>query len=151
MSSAEACIDAEMAAPHDLIIAEMCTSSGPLRLTETLTAMSSRPIILLAEAPTCRQAIAALRMGVRELLIKPFPVEQLSDAAARLLHGFDLHRRHLAKYRRMRGLVRRVIRERRDLNQRIELICRDLVGAHRRLVNRVLESEGNRPTQKAKE
>ncbi len=192
VSSAEACIDAEMADPHDLIITEMevvdsqppfagwepiradpseprrlgsgseyedafvrrrrtCAVPGGLRLTEMLTAMSSRPIILLAEAPTCRQAIAALRMGVRELLIKPFPVEQLADAAARLLHGLELHRRHLAKYRRMRELVRRVIRERRDLNQRIELICRDLVGSHRRLVYRVLDFEGNLPTEMAKE
>ncbi len=42
----------------------------------------------------------------------------------------------------MRELVRRVIRERRDLNRRVELVCRDLVGAHRRLVTRVLSSEG---------
>jgi hypothetical protein len=34
-----------------------------------------------------------------------------------------------------------VIGERRDLNRRIELICKDLVGAHRRLVQRVLAEQ----------
>ena len=52
--------------------------------------------------------------------------------------------RHAARYRRLRELVHRVIRERRDLNRRIELVCRDLVEAHRRLVHRVVESEGMR-------
>jgi hypothetical protein len=43
----------------------------------------------------------------------------------------------------MRELVRHVIRERRDLNRRIELVCRDLVEAHRRLVHRVVEFKGS--------
>jgi hypothetical protein len=37
--------------------------------------------------------------------------------------------------------VRHVIRERRELNERVDLICRDLVGAHRRLVHRMLDRE----------
>ena len=100
-----------------------------------------RPIILLARQPTCEQAIEALRLGVRDLFRKPFPVEQLLDAAERLLYGHDLRRQRAVKYHRMRGLLRRVIRERRDLNRRIELICRDLVQAHRRLLHRVLTVE----------
>ena len=66
---------------------------------------------------------------------------ELFDAAERALRGYEVRRQHQAKYRRMRDLLRRVIRERRDLNQRIDLVCRDLVGANRRLVHRVLDFE----------
>jgi hypothetical protein len=45
---------------------------------------------------------------------------------------------------RLRRLLRRLLRERRELRQRTELICRDLVGAHRRLVDRVLTIQGRR-------
>ena len=45
------------------------------------------------------------------------------------------------KHKNLRQLVRRVLSERRDLNRRIDLVCKDLVGAHRRLVQRVLATE----------
>jgi len=153
-ANAEGCLDVEMLDPHDLVIAEMeladcrqaVAGSGGLWLAGQLVALNSRPIILLADDPTCDQAIEALRLGVRELLPKPFSMAQLLDATERLLAGFYLRRQHLARYHRMRALVRRVIHERRDLNQRVELICKDLVGAHRRLVHRVLATESSRST-----
>ncbi len=136
---AESCLDVEMVDPHELVIAELnLEDSSGLELTEKLMALSARPVILLANEPTCDEAIEAMRLGVRDLFRKPFPVEDLLDAARRAVLGFDLRRRRTAKYRRMRELVRRVIRERRNLNRRVELICRDLVGAQRRLVHRVL-------------
>ena len=52
-----------------------------------------------------------------------------------------LVRRHQQRrYRRLRRLSSRIVRERRDLRQRIDLVCRDFVQAYRRLAQRVSES-----------
>ena len=142
VATAEACLDVELSEPHDLVIAEwaLAEESG-LVLAEHLLSLSARPVILLADDPTCEQALAAMRLGLHDLLPKPFPVSELLDTAKRALRHHEISRARSAKQHRLRELVRHVIRERRDLNRRIELICRDLVGAHRRLVHRVLDTE----------
>ena len=148
VSNAESCLKTDLYDPHDLVIAEWeLDDSDGLQLTEHLTILSPRPIILLADEPTSRDAIEAMRLGVRDLFVKPFPFQDLLDATERAVTGNELRRQHTAKYRRMRDLVRHVIRERRDLNRRTELVCRDLVEAHRRLVHRVLAIEGTRTEQ----
>lgn len=143
---AGACLDTEMLDPHDLVITELeLDDEDGLQLAEHLLALSQRPVILLANALSCEEAVEALRMGLRDVFRKPFPIEELLDATHRALAGFDLRRRRAIRYRRMRELVRRAIRERRELNQRLDLICRDLVQAQRRLVRRVMAIEA-RPT-----
>ncbi|GAF86586.1 unnamed protein product, partial [marine sediment metagenome] len=117
-----------------------------VELAERLRMLSARPIILLADDPTTEDTLAAMRLGVRDLLIKPFPVTDLLDAAERALRSQEVRQAHTAKYHRMRKLLRRVLRERRELNQRVELVCRDLVGAQRRLMHRVFDSQETRPT-----
>ena len=142
VADAKSCIDTDLAEPHDLVITELeLGDSDGLRLTRDLAVLGTRPFILLADEARCEDAIEAMRSGVRDMFCKPFPVARFLDAAERLLNENEVRRRRAAKYHRMRELVRRVISERRDLKRRIELICRDLVGAQRRLVHRVLESE----------
>ena len=142
VATAEGCLDVELLEPHDLVIAELnLDDEDGIVLAGQLKSLSSRPIILLADDPTREDTLAALRLNVGDLLVKPFPMAELFDATERALRGYEVRRQHQAKYRRMRDLLRRVIRERRDLNQRIDLVCRDLVGAHRRLVHRVLDFE----------
>ena len=146
VADAESCLDVELVDPHDIVIAELeLPDSDGLELADKLLALNNRPVLLLADELNCDDVLAAMRLGVRDVFPKPFPVESLLDATDRALQGYDLRRRRAVKYRRMRDLVRRVVRERRDLNRRMELICRDLVGAHRRLVHRVLTIEGVQP------
>lgn len=142
VSNAESCLDTELTDPHDLVISELdLEDSDGVQLARHLFALGHRPVILLADSIGGDEAIEALRTGVRDLFCKPFDMEDLLDAAQRLITGYQLRRQHAAKYKRMRDLVRHVIRERRDINRRVELVCRDLVGAHRRLVHRVLATE----------
>ena len=174
VADADSALDADMLDPHHLVIAELaldqpsdvhppsadlsaCVSRG-MKLAEQLARLSGfcgpsdpgrRPLILLAHELTCDQAIEAMRAGVVDLFRKPFPVASLLDAAEQALHNYRLRRQQAAKYRRMRDLVRQALRERRDLNRRMELLCRDLVGAHRRLVRRVLALEETKPRQSA--
>ncbi len=147
VADAESCLDTDMIEPHDLVITEtILPDAHGMELAEQLLALRKRPIILLADEPDLDDAIEAMRLGVRDLFPKPFAVGELVESAERALRGHQIHHQHAVKYRRMRDLVRRVIHERRSLNKRVELICRDLVGAQRRLVHRVLEVEQAQPS-----
>ncbi len=145
VATADACLEVELVEPHNLIITELRLEEEEedgLELIRQLTSLSARPIIVLADEPGLSDALAALRLGVADMFPKPCRMAQLLDAVELALRTHQVRRTQAVKYRRNRELLRRVIRERRDLNRRVELICRDLVGAHRRLVHRVLDSEG---------
>jgi len=142
VTDAEDCLDIEMLDPHDLVIAELeLEKMDGIELTERLSELSPRPVILLADRPGKSQLLKALRAGACNLFPKPFRVARLLNAAEQELKLYRAQRQERARYRELRGLVRHVLRDRRTLNQRVELVCRDLVGAHRRLVSRVLEVE----------
>jgi DNA-binding response OmpR family regulator len=142
VGSAEDALDVEMVEPHDIVIAELALPGmDGLTLTRHLMELSDRPVIIMAEEPGVSHAIEAMRLGARDLFPKPFAISELLESMQRALGAGQQARCAKVKYRRLRQLVRRVIRERRELNRRVELVCRDLVGAHRRLVDRVLEHE----------
>jgi len=142
VADAESCLDVDLITPHDLVISEMhMDDSCGIDLAQKLLSLGNRPIILMGEEPSSEEAITALRAGVRDVFVKPFPVSELLEAAEGMLTGHEMRRQHTVKYSRMRDMVRRVIRERRDMNRRIELLCKDLVGAQKRLVHRVAEYE----------
>jgi len=133
------CLDADTVEPHDLILAEWRPrEADEIDWLSPLAALNPRPILLLSEPVTREDVIEAFRGGARDLFIKPIQVSELLDAVDRWLQKSVIVRRQAVKYRRMRDLVRRVIRERRELQRRTDLVCRDLVDAHRRLVHKVL-------------
>ncbi|MCK4659848.1 MAG: response regulator [Phycisphaerae bacterium] len=142
VSTAEDALDIDMLEPHDAVIAEVnLPLMNGIMLTEQIMQLRSRPVILMSNDPNLSQAVAALRVGVVDFFTKPFDIECLLDAGRRALKMAEGQRRQVQRHYRLRSLVRRVIRERRELNQRVDLLCRDLVGAHRRLVHRVLDQE----------
>lgn len=135
-------VDADLTLPHDVILADMDLGDfSGVQFAQQLLSMGTRPVLLFGDDPLTEDVIEALRLGVRDVLSKPFPMEQLLDAVDAALRGAKQNMAHATRYRSMRDLVRRVIRERRDLNKRIDLLCRDLVGAQRRLVQRVMAME----------
>jgi len=143
------CLETDMVEPHDLVIAELeLPDMSGLELASQLLSLRTRPLILVGESPMVDDAIEALRLGVKDMFRHPLDVDGLLDAVDRGLRGYELHRNHSARYRKMRELVRRAIRERRQLNHRVDLVCRDLVSAHRRLVQRVMTSETQRTASK---
>ena len=140
--TAEDCLDTELVEPHDLVITDLdLAKDDGLDLAEQLFTLSARPVFVLADDPDRDDMVRAMQIGVRQMFVKPFPVGKLLDAADVALRSHILKRKQLVRHRRTRDLLRQVIGERRELNRRIDLICRDLVGAHRRLVNRVIEKE----------
>ncbi len=142
VSTAEDALNTELVEPHDIIVTELeLDGMDGIELAEQLASLRRRPIIILAEDPTSTEAIYAMRAGVTDMFEKPFRVSTLLDSASRALHSYDIHCKHIARHRKLRDVVRKVIRERRELAKRTDLICRDLVGAHRKLVQRVMQFE----------
>ena len=143
VGSAEDALDVEVVEPHELVISELdLPGLDGLTLTRHLMDLSEdRPVILLAEEPALSHAVEAMRLRAVDFFPKPFAVADLVDSMQRALRHARQLRQLKKKHCGLRRLVRQVLRERRELNKRIELICKDLVGAHRRLVHRVLQDE----------
>ena len=149
VATGEECVAAEAVSPHDLVISELeLPQMSGLELADQLGVLRKRPMLLLASAPTTEEAVEAMRLGVRDLFVRPFHVAELMDSVERSLHSRETCLRHEVRHQHLRDLLRRLIRDRRELRQRTELICRDLVGAHRGLVERVLRIEGVSETPK---
>lgn len=142
VASAEDALDVEVVEPHTVVISDMALPAmDAITLTRRLKELSERTVILMGEQPDATEALEALRAGASDYFVKPFEVSALLDSVRRAMDSFREIRQRRRRYERMRQLLRRVIRDRRGLNRRVELICRDLVGAHKRLVVRVLENE----------
>jgi len=143
-------LDIELFNPHDLLIVDLSAEAASgLDAVEQLCSLSRRPVIVLCDEASGDELIRAMRMGVRDAFRKPFAMEEFLDSMQRALYAATVRRQSAAKYHRMRDMVRRVIRERRDLNRRIELVCRDLVESHRRLARRVVEMQHGQPSRSA--
>ncbi len=143
VSTAEDALDTDMLEPHNIVLADTALPGmDAVTLTLRLKELCDRPVILMGSDPTSAEVIEATRCGAEDFFPKPFEVEALLQAMARELDGYEQARQLAMRHRRLRALVKRVIRERRELHDRMELVCKDLVGAHKRLVMRVLDEEG---------
>jgi len=144
VTRAESASDAlreELTARHDAVIASMSLPDGDgLALARELRATNKCPVILMADHPTADEAIEAMRLGVADILVKPFDISEAAETVHELGRRQMRRRHRRRRYRRLRRLSSRIVNERRDLRQRMDLICRDLVHAYRGLAQKVAES-----------
>jgi DNA-binding response OmpR family regulator len=139
---AAAALREELTTRHHVLVLSMDLPGGEWReLAGELRRTNRAPIFLLANSPSVCEVVEAMRLGVVDVLVKPFDlvdfVERIRQAGMRVLAA----QRRRVRHRRLRRLTSRIIRERRDLRQRIDLICRDFVHAYRRLAQRVSEAD----------
>jgi DNA-binding response OmpR family regulator len=141
VTSAADALREELTTRHELAIAAMTLDDGDgLALVREFRRRNRAPIIMLGEHPTTDDAIEALRLGVTELLIKPFDLADLMATVQEVVERRQRHRHNRLRYRRLRRMASRIVRERRDLRQRMDLICQDLVQAYRGLAQKVTDS-----------
>ena len=135
-------LDIDCVESHHVVLAgiDLPDMSG-FDLAEQILRLRRRPVILIADDPTADEVIRAVRLGVFDLLRIPVDVDHLYKAMDTALRRDAAERARSRREERNRSLIRRVLRDRRNLNQRIDLICRDMVGAHRRLFHRVLTGQ----------
>ena len=140
LSSIDADEVATTVQPGNLVILDVEAIPRP---STVLTAIENAglPVICVAREPGLASLLRAMPAGGLPILVKPLVSNCVLDLVGTTLRR-EVQARTLAdKYRRMRQLVRRVVRERRDVNRRVELVCRDLVEAHRRLTQRFVEMQ----------
>lgn len=135
-------LDIDRVDSHHLVLTEhaLPDMSG-FELAGTLLAVRRRPLILIGGEPSVDELLRAMRLGVSDYLPAPVDTDHLRLTVMKCLHGAALERRRNHRERKLRSLLRRVLSDRRNLNQRMDLLCRDMVGAHRRLLHRVLADE----------
>lgn len=152
VSSAADALDVEMLEPHSIAIIDTAIEdSSAVSLAVRLRELGDRPIVIIGNEPTTAEALDAMRCGVADYFIKPFQLEDLLDMMERAIADYRELRSQRHRFERMRALVRRVLKDRRSLNRRVDLICKDLVGAHKRLARRVVESQSRNTTADAVE
>jgi DNA-binding NtrC family response regulator len=131
---------AALAGHHDVVLADMgLPDCDDLDLARDLRRDSDSEIILMADRPTLGRALEAMRIGVRDMLPKPFDLQRLGRTLDQALTAHRKRDREQLRNDRLRRVSSRIIRERRVLRQRVDLVCRDLVGAYRRLAEKVVE------------
>lgn len=143
-------LDEVMMRRVDLIITELqLPGLHGRKLIRSLSEMTDVPVIVTATHPTIRDAAECVRMGAVDLLVKPFAIRQL---LTRSQEAISMHRRSMrrrSRNRQVRALARRAIRQEKELTKRLNLVCKDLVAAHRHLVHRVLEQTAPTPAKPA--
>ncbi|MEE9296315.1 MAG: response regulator [Phycisphaerae bacterium] len=130
-------IDAHNA--HDMIITCVkLQGMDGFELASRILASRHRPVVLVGDLPQLQDVIWAMRIGVADFLSLPLEPLELLDTINRCLHRVATARREVHRQQRLQAILRHVLRDRRNLSRRIELLCRDLVGTQRRLFHRVL-------------
>jgi DNA-binding NtrC family response regulator len=133
-------VDVELSRPHDVILADLLLPDGEATgLQRQLRGISSASFVLMSGVPTISRVVEAMRLGAMDFLVKPFDLGQMTAAVADALARHQELSRAQARYLRMRRLAKRILHDRRELRRRVDLVCRDLVQAYRRLAKRVVE------------
>jgi DNA-binding response OmpR family regulator len=141
-TDAAAALREELTAAHDvLLVATELPDAAWTDLVREIRQTNRGPLILLAETPSATDMLEAVRTRAMDVLIKPFDLTELSTLTGRAARIAFKRQRARLRHRRLRKLTARIICERRDLRQRIDLICRDFVHAYRRLAQRVSDAD----------
>ncbi len=105
------------------------------------TTASGLATVLIENQLQAERVLAALRAGVVDVLTQPIDFCHLQQVVEATLEVRQGARQDEIRRKRLRELSSRMIRDRRALRQRIDLLCRDLVAAYRRLAQKVASQE----------
>jgi DNA-binding NtrC family response regulator len=126
--------------PHDIALIDLnLPDVDGLQLIRRLRMQGDHAIIVLSGHPTLGRAVEAMRLGAIDLFTKPFDLTRLTKVVRAAMDDQSKAQRERIRHQRLRKLTSRIIKDRRHLRERIDLICRDLVHAYRDLAHKVVE------------
>jgi DNA-binding NtrC family response regulator len=123
---------------YDAIIAtsQLSDGSGLSLLSEDEAAC---PVIILENSNDIEQAMTAVRHGAADVLASPVEPKAFVTAVRRVSKRYRRHRMTATRTKRLRKMTSRLVRDRRELRKRMDLLCRDLVQAYQKLAEKVVE------------
>ncbi len=131
--------------PPDLMITDLLLPDGNgLDLIKLIRSTRDYPVIVITGSPTVGRAVEAMRLGVVDLLPKPFDLARLTSVAKSALSDYRRRKAREHRLERLEKLVHKVVDERRSLQERVDLVCRDLVGAYHDLAQRLIQETRSR-------
>ena len=147
--TAEDAVLADQKTPHDIVISDiLLPDADGLQLVRRLRMQGDHAVILMSGQPTMGRAIEAMRLGCLDLFTKPFDLARLGSVVKSAIDDQARRQRDRIRRHRLRRLTSRIIKDRRQLRERVDLICRDLVHAYRDLAKKVTDKDrANNPTR----
>jgi len=100
------------------------------------------PVIVLDEKLDAARVLDALRLGAIDVLPHPTDMTRLVEVVRSTLDDNRQRQRQESRMQRMRRMSNRMMKDRRELRLRIDLICKDIVHAYRRLAEKVVDHAG---------
>ena len=123
----------------DVILAAQKLPDGSgLEILDEQNPMFDAPLVLLDGTLDARQVLRALRSGAADVIPQPIDSGHLVATVRKAVTIHRLRKHTNARCHRLRRISSKLVRDRRELRQRVDLICRDLVCAYRRLAKKVV-------------
>jgi two-component system C4-dicarboxylate transport response regulator DctD len=123
----------------DVIIAcrQLSNECGLTFLSHLAEQEISTAVILIDKSPDSKLILSAMRLGAADVLTTPLDGDRLVESVRAAGQKRREHLQLVARTRRLRRLSSRLVKDRRDLRNRVDLICKDLVTAYQRLAEKV--------------
>jgi DNA-binding response OmpR family regulator len=129
----------------DLVAAHADLPDGPgLSLLDSAPRDADIEFFMLGAHLSKYDVLTALRRGARDVFEEPFDDAAIVARWREALRRQQKRRHERRRQRRLRQLSSRIIRDRREVRKRVDIVCRDLVGAYRQLAEKVV-SLGDAP------
>lgn len=96
------------------------------------------PLVLLDDRRHAETILQAFRRGAADVFHQPIDLKCFGERIRSVVGQHRTDRREAARQERLRRLSSRLIKDRRELRKRVDLICRDLVTAYQRLAEKVV-------------
>lgn len=136
--SARETLQLDLENPPDLVLADLLLPDGNgLDLVRLLRADHGYPVLIMTGEPTMGRIAEAMRLGAADVFTKPFDLQRLTRVVIKSLEAYRRKQKAERRTERLEKLVRKVIEDRKSLQRRVDLVCKDLVGAYRDLAKRV--------------
>jgi DNA-binding response OmpR family regulator len=89
--------------------------------------------ILITEKPSLDAAIAAIRLGAADYLVKPLDLQQVDAGVKKALTKQKVNKMHAQRVRRLRRLCKKLDQAREEVTKQVDILCNDLVTAYQEL------------------
>ncbi|MBX3395679.1 MAG: response regulator [Phycisphaerae bacterium] len=137
VGSIEEAREAADSGDYDVVIAmsELPDGNG-VELLDPEAGRIDAPVVLIDDELAADRLVQALRSGAADVLATPIDYGYLVDSVRRIVRQRHMGRQELIRTKRLRRLSSRLVKDRREMRKRVDLICNDIVTAYQRLAEK---------------